>query len=436
MLFSNITIVDEDFEIKENMYVQVTKDRITYVGENAPSGENGRIYDGRGRLLMPGFFNTHAHSPMTLLRGYGENMALQDWLTKRIFPFEAELTGDAVYSGTLLAMAESARAGIVSTTDMYYMTEDMVRAYLESGEKGNISRSITNFSGDDLFDMSAGREMKDAFERFHMAGDGRIRIDMSLHAEYTNPEKTVDQLAEYASSIGARQHVHVSETRSEHEECKERHGGLTPVAYLAKHGLFDVPATAAHCVWIEDEDYDILKEKGVSVAVNPISNLKLASGVCNVQKLVDRGINVAIGTDSVASNNSLDFLEEMKVFAIAGKARFSDPVAVTPRETVYAATRGGALAQGREDCGLIKGGFKADLVVLDISGVNMHPVHDMMNNIVYSADNGDIKMTMADGKVLYENGEFTTIDVEKAVYDVEKATGEILSRLAEKAEKN
>ena len=431
MLFSRITIIDEDFRIRENMYVGIRGSSIGYVGDTRPAEDFGREYEGRGRLLMPGFFNAHAHSPMTLMRGYGENMVLQDWLTKRIFPFEAKLDEEAVYAGTLLAMAESIRSGIVSTTDMYYMTEAMVKAYLESGEKGNISRSITNFSGEDLFAMDAGREMREAFERFHGEGDGRIRIDMSLHAEYTNPEKTVDQLAAYASSIHARQHVHVSETKEEHEACKERHGGLTPVQYLARHGLFDVPTTAAHCVWIEGDDYAILRDKGVTVAVNPISNLKLASGVCNVQRLLDEGINVAIGTDSVASNNSLNFLEEMKVFAIAGKARFGDPTMVTPRDTLYAATRGGALSQGREHSGLVKEGFDADLVVLDISGVNMHPVHGLMNNLVYSADNGDVKMTMVDGRILYEDGAFTTIDVEKAIDGVERATGAVLSRLAE-----
>ncbi|MGI6722475.1 MAG: amidohydrolase [Anaerovoracaceae bacterium] len=430
MLFKSIKIIDENFAVRDDMYVGVKDDKIDYIGTERPAADYGDEYDGRGKLLMPGFYNAHAHSPMTLMRGYGENLALQSWLNDRIFPFEAELNGDAVYWGTKLAMAESVANGIVSTTDMYYFTDEMVAAYLDSGCKGNISRSITNFLDEDIFDMDAGKEMKKAFEDHHMAGDGKIRIDMSLHAEYTSTPKTVRQLAEYTRSIGANQHVHVSETQTEHRECIERHG-KTPVAYLAENGLFDTPTTAAHCVWIEGEDYDILKDKGVTVAVNPVSNLKLASGVCNVQALLDRGINVAIGTDSVASNNSLDFLEEMKVFAIASKARYNNPVVVTPLDTVKAATRGGALSQGRKDCGLIKEGFKADLLVLDISGPNMHPVHDLLNNIVYSANASNIRMTMIDGRVLYKDGEYTTIDVEKTIYNVEKATGRILSILAE-----
>ncbi|MGI6737537.1 MAG: amidohydrolase family protein [Anaerovoracaceae bacterium] len=430
MLFQNITILDEEFQAREGMYVGIEGPWIDYLGAAPPQKDYGETRDGRGFLLMPGFYNAHAHSPMTLMRGYGENMALQEWLTDRIFPFEAQLDGNAVYWGTMLAMAESLRTGIVSTTDMYYFTEDMVRAVLESGAKNNISRSITNFMDEDLFDMDAGREMKEAFERFHMAGEGRVRIDMSLHAEYTSTPKTVDQLAAYTGEIGARQHVHVSETRREHEECIERHG-QTPVAYLAAHGLFDAPTTAAHCVWVTDEDRRILRDKGVTVAVNPVSNLKLASGVCNVQALLDSGIGTAIGTDSVSSNNSLNFFEEMKVFAIAGKAHYNNPVAVTPADALRAATRGGALSQGREDCGLLRQGCRADLVMLDLRGPNWHPVHSLANNLVYSADPGAVKMTMVDGRVLYENGDYKTIDLERTICEVEKATDGILSCLAE-----
>ena len=224
-------------------------------------------------------------------------------------------------------------------------------------------------------------------------------------------------------------HVHVSETKKEHEECKERHGGKTPVKYLSDLGLFDTRTTAAHCVWVEPEDMDILKEKNVSVASNPISNLKLASGVCNVPELLRRGINVTIGTDSVSSNNSLNFIEEMKAFAIASKMMYSDPTAVSPKQTAAAATVNGAKAQGRNDCGVLDKGYRADLAVIDVSGPNMHPVHDMLNNLVYSASGSDVCMTMCDGKVLYRDGEFTTIDIEKTIFETEQETKKILSSL-------
>lgn len=428
MLFKNITIVDDQFQIRENMYVGTDKDKITYIGTEAPAGDFGREYDGKGKLLMSGFVNTHAHSAMSLLRGYGENLSLQEWLNKRIFPFEDKLTGEAAYWGTMLAMAESLRYGIVSTTDMYYFAEDMLRAIEESGTKNNYSRSVTCFSDADLWELESAAEMKDIYERFHNTADGRIKIDMSIHAEYTSTPKVVKQMAEYTKSIGANMHVHLSETQSEHEECKAKHG-MTPTHYFNSLGLFDTPTTAAHCVWLEPDDYPVLKEKGVTVACNPVSNMKLASGVCNVPELLRQGINVGIGTDSVASNNSLNFIEEMKFFAVASKGKFYDPTAVTPVDTLKAATLAGAKAQGREECGLLKAGYKADLVMLDISGPNMYPVHDLINNLVYSASGSDVVMTVVDGKVLYENGEYKTIDIEKTLFEADRVTKNILKQL-------
>lgn len=429
MIFKNISILDENLTLQENMYVGIKNDKINYIGKEMPNEDYGESYDGKGKLLMSGFYNAHAHSPMTLLRGYGENLALQAWLNDRIFPFEAKLDSKAVYWGTMLAMSESLRYGIVSTTDMYYFCEDMVSAIEQVGTKDNVGRGVTNFSNADLFGLESFSEMKALYGNYHNAANGRIKIDMSLHAEYTSNPKTVQQIAAYTKAIGANMHVHVSETKLEHEECKSRHNGLTPIQYFNELGLLDSKTTAAHCVWVEPKDMDIIKEKGVTVASNPISNLKLASGVCNVPELLRRGINVAIGTDSVSSNNSLNFIEEMKVFAIASKEKYQDPTAVTPIETIYAATRAGAISQGRDDCGKMAVGYKADLIALDIMRPNFVPVHNMANNIVYSACGGDIVMTMVDGKVLYKDGSYTTIDIEKTIFETEKATNKILSQL-------
>jgi 5-methylthioadenosine/S-adenosylhomocysteine deaminase len=258
--------------------------------------------------------------------------------------------------------------------------------------------------------------------------NGKIKIDMSLHAEYTNSEQTARELAEITQQTGTGMHVHVSETKKEVMECRKRHG-KTPVRFLADLGLFDTRTIAAHCVWLDDEDYEILKEKGVFGAVNPVSNLKLASGVANVPEMQKRGIDICIGTDSVTSNNSLDFLEEMKIFAIASKMYYCDPSVINADDVLRAATLSGAECQGRTDTGRLKAGLKADLVVLDISGPNMHPLHSLKNNILYSAGSGDVLMTMVDGKVLYENGEYTNIDIEKVIYETERLNAKILSEL-------
>lgn len=428
MLFSNIRILDENFEIKDKMYVATEDDRIVYVGDCMPRGDYGDIRDGEGKLLMPAFHNAHGHSPMSLLRGYAENMKLQDWLFTKVFPFEDKLDSNAVYWGTLLTMAEGMRFGIVSHSDMYYFLDDMVRATDESGMKANISRAITEFGDGDPWETVRLKEMKDTYERLNGAADGRIKIDISIHAEYTNSLRAMQAVADYCNQVGSINHIHISETQSEHEECKAKYG-KTPVKLMNDIGAFDSKALAAHCVWVEDEDMDILKEKGVSVATNPMSNMKLASGIANVPEMLRRGINVAIGTDSVASNNSLNFFEEMKMFAIAPKIRFNDPTLITPKETLYAATRAGALAQGREDAGLLKEGYKADLIMIDLEKPNMYPVHDLLNNLVYSASGTDIVMTMSDGKIVYENGEYKTLDIEKTMFEAQAATKIILSKL-------
>lgn len=429
MLFKNITILDDNYNAAENMYVGIKGDTIDYIGKEEPKEDYGESYDGKGKLLMSGFYNVHAHTPMTLMRGYGENMSLQDWLTKLIFPFEDKLNGDAVYAGMLLGIAESLRFGIVSTTDMYYFGDDMARAILETGVKNNLGRGVVNFSEEgDINDLIGFQETKHLFDTYHKAGNGRLKVDVSLHAEYTSNPKTALHLANYMKSVGANMHVHVSETQFEHEECKKRHG-LTPIQYLNKQGIFDTKATAAHCVWLEGEDFDIVAEKGVTVASCPISNLKLASGVCNVPLLLSKGVNVAIGTDSVASNNSLNMIEEMKVFAIANKGKQFDPTLITPEETLRAATFAGARSQGRDDCGKLAAGFKADLIVMDLNQPNMHPVHNLANNLVYSASGSDVLLTMVDGKVLYKNGEYLTLDIEKAIFEAEKSTKRILGEL-------
>lgn len=429
MLFSNITILNDKLQTEQNKYVLVSGDRIAYIGDDKPDTGYLREYDGEGKLLMCGFYNGHGHSPMSLMRGYGENMALQDWLFKKIFPFEDKLDSEAVYWGTMLSMAESLRYGIVSTSDMYYFCDDMAHAVMECGAKANISRSVTNPTGLAVSELVSFSEMKSFYDNFHNKAESRIKVDMSLHAEYTSNPETARALAEYAQSLDETiMHIHVSETSSEHGDCKKRHG-LTPAAYLEKMGLFDVPAIAAHCVYSDEDDLDIFKAKGVTVASNPVSNMKLASGICDIQRIIDKGINLSIGTDSVASNNSLDFMEEMKVMAIGCKISAGDPAAGRPEDILRAATAGGAKAQGRMDCGILREGNKADLIVLDISQANMHPVHSIVNNLVYSCSGKDVVLTMVDGKVLYDDGEYTTIDVEKTIYQAELSTKKILERL-------
>ncbi len=431
MLFTNIDLLDEHFDHQSGWYVGVIDNRIAYLAQTPPADPTlyGPVYDGTGKLLMPGLVNAHSHSAMTLLRGYAENMALSDWLNTRIFPFEAQLDEQAIYDGTMLAAAEMLRFGVTSTTDMYFSADANSRAVLESGIKMNMGVHVTCFDDRGIRQLPVFEEWKAGIARYHGADDGRLLMDLALHAEYTSTPRIVEEVGALAKEWGHRVQVHLSETKAEHEECKARRGGRTPARYLADLGLFDVPATAAHCVWLEGEDFDILREKGVTVASCPVSNLKLASGFADAGQMLQKGIHVALGTDSVASNNNLNLFEEIKVFATLFKGASGDPTLITPKQALYAATRAGAISQGRMDCGLVKEGFRADLIVLDVTGPHHYPRHSMLNNLVFSAQGSDVCLTMVDGKVLYRDGLYTTLDVERVIANACQSAQRVQSRL-------
>lgn len=424
MLFKNISIINENLEIQNNMYVGIEDDKIDYIGVAKPQKNYGEEYDGNKKLLSSGFVNLHTHSPMTLLRGYAENLPLQSWLNDRVFPFEDRLNCDRAYYGTMLSIAEMLACGTTSFTDMYFFGDGVMKAVIESGAKTNFGRSIVSFVDEDITKNDRFQEGVYLTEKYHNTQNGKIKIDMSLHAEYTNRLSIIEQFGEYTKGRGQINHIHLSETKSEHEACKEKYG-KTPARLFADAGVLDSPAILAHCVWVEDEDMDIFAEKGATVAHCPASNLKLGSGVCNTYKMLGKGINIGIGTDSAASNNGLDIMREMYLAAILPKGIQNRADIITPQEIYKMATVNGYKAQGRNDCGVIKEGYKADLIVLDLDKPNMYPDFDVLNNLVYSANKSDVVLTMVDGKVLYKNGEFTTIDVEKMGAEVSRLVREV-----------
>lgn len=409
LLFKNVTTLEGS-----GLFVAVDGVYIKSITSDCPHGEFEREIDCRDRLMLPGLYNTHTHAAMTLFRGYGEDLPLQSWLTERIFPAEEKLTAQAVYAASMLAAAEMISAGVVSFTDMYMFVGETARAVAETGLKANLCRPILSFDPDQpLCENERLAEAEELYKEWHNACGGRIRIDMSLHAEYTNTERSCRETAEYAKSLGANMHIHLSETQKEHEECKSRHGGRTPARFMYDCGVFDTPTTAAHCVWLEDDDLPLLREKGVTVAHNPVSNLKLGSGVMPYRKYRDAGINVTLGTDGTASNNTLDILKEMYVAALIHKGTNLAPDCVTAADVLESATICGARAQGRADCGRLEPGCRADLILIDTDSVNNIPCYDPAYTAVYSANRSDVRLTMADGRILYENGEYMTLDIEK-----------------------
>jgi 5-methylthioadenosine/S-adenosylhomocysteine deaminase len=400
-------------------YLATDAERITYIGTDRPAGDFDRVIDCKGKIILSGLYNCHTHAAMTLFRGYGEDMPLQSWLNDCIFPAEDRLTNHSVYVASKWAAAEMLQNGIVSASDMYFFCDQTVKAFGEIGLKANISRSVVSFDDTPILQNNRYLEGEALFREYHNSYDGRIKIDFALHAEYTNTPYTVGAVAQKAKELGAQMHIHLSETQGEHQECIARHG-KTPTAFFADLGVFDTPTSAAHSVWCDENDMRILAQKGVSVIHNPCSNLKLGSGVMPLQKMLSAGVNVALGTDGTASNNTLDILSEMYTCAITQKGVFYDTEFPRAQTVIDMATRAGAKAQGRTDCGELKVGCRADLTVIDADSVNMIPSYRTDYAVLYAAKSKNVTMTVVDGNILYENGEWKTLDIEALKYEMKE----------------
>ena len=430
MLFKDIAIIDQDFKVQRRVNLLTDTDKITYIGKELPVDYSGPTYDGKNKVILPGFFNTHCHIPMTLLRGYGEGLPLQRWLFEKMFPFEARLRPKDCYWGSLLGAMEMIKSGIVSYSDMYFNIEDIIQATKESGLKANISHGTSlNPNNPNFKDSIAYKDTDRMLNLLKQEVNDKIKVDIGLHAEYTSNERLVRQVADYAKERGLIVHTHISETQSEHENCKEKYG-LTPVEYFEKCGLLENPVVGAHCVWIENEDFEIIKQKKVTPVHCVSSNLKLGSGFAPIKKMMDMGIQVGIGTDGASSNNNLNMLEEIHIASLVSKGVNRDPQFMSAKDIIKLSTLNGALSQGRQDAGSIKVGNKADIIVFDMDKAHLQPVFDVLSNIVYSASSEDICLTMVDGEVIYKDGEFTNIDGEKVIYNSNKIKDRILEELA------
>lgn len=423
LLIKNVHLTEEYGFGRDLVNIAIKDKKIDLVGVEMPKGHFDRVIDGGENLVIPAFYNAHCHSAMTLFRGYGDDLPLDRWLNEKIFPAEDRLDAKRTYMGSMLAIAEMIRHGIVSFSDMYMFMDSAAEAVAESGVKANLSRSIVSFDPD--LDMTADSRMLEsaAFaERWHDSCDGRIKVDMSLHAEYTNVKKCCSYVAEYAGKHGLGMQIHLSETKKEHEECIGRHG-VTPAEFFLRSGVFEVSTTAAHCVWVSDRDIEILAEKKVSVAHNPVSNLKLGSGIMPYAKMKKSGINIALGTDGVASNNRLDMVRELQTAALVHKGINLNAAETNAGDMIYAATRAGALSQGRADCGRVEQGYCADLLLVDLHSFNNTPAYSYESTVCYSMAASDVLLTVCDGRILYENGEYTSIDTERLKFEFSETVG-------------
>ena len=415
-LIKNVTAVtmDDEGHLYPDAYIAIKDGKISYIGTEAPQEQAEKVIDGRGMIAMPGLVNTHSHAAMSLMRGYADDYVLQEWLNDHVFPIEGKLVGDDVYWAMLWAQAEMLATGTIAYTDMYMHLPKMAQAAVDGGLYANISNGAMCFNpAGYCFDTDGVTgQNREVLERFHQADNGRVKLDVSIHAEYTSFPGLWQDFSAYAAENGLNMHIHLSETRAEHENCIAKYG-KTPAAILAENGVFNTRATAAHCVWVSDADMDLLREKQVTVAHNPVSNLKLASGIAPVARMLEKGVNVALGTDGVCSNNNHDLFEEIKLAALLQKGISGDPRLVPAQQALKMATRAGAFAQGREqEIGQLKEGFDASLILVDTGKPGLYPVHNPVSTLAYSARGGDVYLTMIRGKVLYENGIYTALDME------------------------
>lgn len=404
-----------------NVNIGVSGSIIDYVSSDEPTEKYDIVKDMSGMLIMPGLVNAHTHAAMTLLRGVGSDLNLQEWLFGKIVPIEDKLTENDIKTGTELAMLEMLACGTTSFSDMYFFPEVTAEAVLASGMKANLNRPVQSFDPSEK--GSESRRIKESlalYRDYNGLGDGRLKIDFCIHAEYTCTEAVTRYLAEIIKEKKGNLHLHLSETKKEHDECIKKYG-KTPLRWFYDLGALSANAFCAHSVWVSKEDMELMRELGVSAVHNPTSNLKLGSGFAPVQKMLDMGINVALGTDGASSNNNLNMLEEMHLASIIHNGYTGDPTIMKPDSIIKMATGNGARVQCRNNTGEIRTGYSADIIAVNLSSPHMRPNLDAPALICYSAQASDISMTMVDGRILYENGEYYTLDKDRILFDVEKA---------------
>lgn len=357
-----------------------------------------REIDLGGNLLAPSFKNAHTHSPMTFLRSRAEDMPLKDWLYKQVFPAEAKLTDEDCYYFTRLAVAEYYAGGTTYCSEMYGHTEAVAQAFADTGFGSYTGSGIFDFDGgyDDI--TKRAEELKCKIDKLP-----RQRYALAMHAQYTCGEQTLMAVSDLSKKFSLPVTTHLSETQEEVESCKEKYG-LSPVKLLAEKGIFDLGGTGYHCVHLDDEDIKILKNLRVGAVTCPCSNLKLASGIAPLKKLLDAGITLGVGTDGAASNNALDMFRETYLATVLQKYLERDAVAVSAKDIYRAATDGKAF--GLENADGLYIGALADMTVIDLSAPNMQPLNDIESNLVYAGGRQNVIMTIAGGKVVYEKGEY------------------------------
>ena len=417
-----ILALKKGFDLIENGEVIVDGNRIIYVGKAKEHNKNikyEREIDLDGNLLMPSFKNAHTHSAMTFGRSFSDDMPLQEWLYDKIFPLEDLLTGDDIYRLSKIAFLEYLTSGISSCFDMYYFPENMARASVETGFRTVMCGAVNNFK--------ESVPLLEAYYNKYNNYDELISCRLGFHAEYTTSVDIMRDIAKLAEKYEAPVFMHSSETMRETQECIHS-TNKTPTELFDQLGLFNYGGGAFHSVWVDENDLDIYKKRGVYAVINSGSNCKLASGVAPVERMMQKDIKLALGTDGPSSNNALDMFREMYLTCVLQKIKNKDAASTPAEKVLEMATTGGAKCMGLDDCDCMDIGKKADLIVIDLKRPSMQPIQNITKNLVYSGSKDCVKLTMVNGKILYENGDFPTLDIEK----IYSEANEVVRRITKK----
>ena len=406
---TNCRILQADMTVLTDAEIITSGDRILFSGKASDSDKAygdmrfDRVIDCDNDLIMPGFKNAHTHTAMTFARSLADDLTLDDWLHKAIFPREAKLTDEHIYWFLQLGFAEYLANGITSCFDMYFSPEATAKAAKDTGFRFVFCGSVNDFGGID--------RLEDEYNRFN-SYDDLISYKLGFHAEYTTSESIMKTISDIAHKYEAPVFAHVSETEAEVQGCISRYG-KSPVKVFDELGLYDFGGGGFHCVWFDDEDIKIYKDKGLYAVFNACSNLKLASGIAPVAKFKDAGVATAIGTDGAGSNNALDMFREMYLDNVLSNIGAGQAAVIPPAYTLESAVAGGARCMGLNDCVSLEAGMCADFIRIDMKAPLSLPENNIVANLVYSGNPSVIKMTVIGGKILYENGEYTTIDMEE-----------------------
>lgn len=422
----HVITMDPQRRVFEGGSVAIKGNKITAVGKEVKE-KAGVIIDAREKAVLPGLINAHTHLSMTLLRGIADDMPLKPWLENEIWPTEAHLTAKHVHTGALLGCLEMIKSGTTCFADQYFFMEEVARAVEESGPRGVLSYGIIE-KGDPELRTSEIKKGTELVKNCHGKANDRILTMFGPHAPYTCSPECLTKVKELAKKYRVGIHIHLSETQDEIKQMTEKYG-KRPVEYLNSIGFLGPEVLAAHCVWLTEQEIKVLRERGVKPVHNPVSNMKLGSGVAPVPKMLAAGIPVALGTDGAASNNTLDMFNEMKFAALLNKAHKLDPVAVPATSALEMATVNGATALGLgKELGSIEVGKKADLVLVDLKKPHLSPLHNVISHLVYSAVGSDVDTTIVDGKILMQGRKVLTLDEDKVLREAQKNSNDLLAR--------